>query len=196
MEPQNRTMDRVKPSFAPAYNLVAWSFRFYGRNFLPLLGLMLVAALGRAIQMEAAGKISSGGYILLEVAVELSRVLILILVLGEGSIKKGFQRCRRVFTMKKSDRAALWNTIIRNFKLYWPSLLWNAILFGILAFLTNYCIDILANNQQVLSGLKEWHVLAISASANPVVFFLKNLTVIPFTIIFECGIFLRLIGKI
>ena len=189
-------MDIVKSSSSHPYDLIAWSFRFYGHNFLLLLGLMLVAALGRAFQMGAAGEISSGEYILLEIAVELSRVLLLILVIGEGNIKKGFQRCRRVFTMKKAEQTASWNTIVRNFKAYWPSLLWNAILFGILAFLTNYCIDWVANNQHVLAGLKEQHVLAASASANPVVFFLKNLTVIPFTIIFECGIFLRLLGKI
>ena len=189
-------MNIVKSSSSHPYDLIAWSFRFYGRNFLLLLGLMLVAALGRAFQMGAAGEISSGGYILLEIAVELSRVLILILVIGEGSLSKGFQRCRRAFTMKKNERKASWDIIVRNFKEYWPSLLLNVVIFGVLAFLTNYFIGVVANDQQVLTGLKEQHVLAASASANPVVFFLKNLTVIPFTIIFECGIFLRLIGKI
>lgn len=196
MQTHHKTMDIVKSFASHPYDLIAWSFRFYGHNFLPLLGLMLVAALGRAFQMGAAGEISSGGYILLEIAVEFSRVLLLILVIGEGSLRKGLQRCQRVFTLKKSERKASWDIIVRNFKEYWPSLLWNVVIFAILAFLTNYFIGALANNQSILSGLKEWHVLAPSASPNPVVFFLKNLTVIPFTIIFECGIFLRLVGKI
>jgi hypothetical protein len=75
-------------------------------------------------------------------------------------------------------------------------LLWNIILFGLLAFIINYCIEVVAHNPYVLSALKERHILDTSASANPVVFFLKNLTVIPFTIIFEFGILLRLTGKI
>lgn len=189
-------MEIPKPSSFHAYDLIAWSFRFYGRHFFPLLVLMLVAAIGRALQMKAAGEISTEMYIALEIPVELSRVLLLIFVLGQGNFEKGFRRCKRIFTMKKVERKAYWRTIGESFKAYWFSLLVNLILFGFLAFLTNYGIDIIANNEQVLSGLKAWHMLHPIASANPVVFFLKNLTVIPFTLIFECGILLRLLGKI
>lgn len=189
-------MDIAKLSSTRGYDLILWSFQFYGRNFFPLLGLMLVAALGRAVQMKAVGEITSGEYILLEIGVELSRVVVVILVLGEGSLKKGFQRCKRAFTLKKSERKTLWHTVVRNFKTYWPALLWNFIIFCMLAFLIDYCIKEIANNQSVLLWLKDQHILHASASANPLVFFLKNLTVIPFTIIFEFGILLWLMGKI
>jgi hypothetical protein len=189
-------MDKAKPSFTRGYDLIVWSFQFYGSNFIPLLGLMLVAALGRAVQMKAVGEITSGQYLLLEIAVELSRVLLVVLVLGEGNIKRGFRRCKRAFTMKKYERKALWNIMVRNFKAYWPALLWNFTIFCMLAFLINYCIEVIASNQSVLLWLKDWHILHASASANPVVFLLKNFTVIPFTIIFEFGILLRLMGKI
>lgn len=189
-------MDMVKPFTLYKYDLLSWSFRFYGNHFLSLLGLSLMAALGRTIQMGAMGEISSGWYISLEVLVESSRILILILVIGNGQIKSGVWKCKYAFTMKKYDRKRWWQTVTQNFRNYWPALLWNIIIFSFIALLINYLINTIADYQPLLTKLKDWQVLTDSASSLPVIFFLKNLTVIPFAIIFECGIFLRLSGKI
>ncbi|QHT66217.1 hypothetical protein GXP67_05820 [Rhodocytophaga rosea] len=176
--------------------LLGVSFRFYRIHFLPLLALMAVAALGRAFQMGAAGKISSTAYVLLEISTELSRVLMLIFILGQGSLKVGLRRCLRVFTIKKNQRKQVWQRMSQRFRACWPALLWNLIGFSILAFVTNYSINWLAHSQQVLLELKALHLLSPIATPTPVVFFLKNLTVIPFTLIFECSVLLWLIGKI
>jgi hypothetical protein len=175
----NQTTKLVQFSQPRTLGLIGISLRFYSRHFLPLLALMLVAAFSRAFQMGAAGEISSAAYILLEISTELSRVLLLIFVLGQGSLKVGLRRCLRLFTMRKEGRKELWQRMGKRFRACWPALLWNLIGFGMLAFGTNYTINWLAHSQQVLLELKSLHLLAPTATSTPVVFFLKNLTVIP-----------------
>lgn len=154
-----------------------------------------MAALGRAFQMGAAGEISFTAYLLLEISTELSRVLLLIFVFGQGSMKMGLRRCLRLFTIKKTQRKDVQQRMGQRFRACWPTLLWHLIVLGILAFVTNYSIHWLAHSHQVLLELKAMHLQAPTATGTPVVFFLKNFTVIAFTMIFECSILLWLIGK-
>lgn len=183
------------PSFL-SFLLLKWSIRFYFAHFGLIAAICFFAALGRAIQMGAIGEISSGWYITLEVIVALSRLTLLVAVIGKGKILQGFRKIRSIFRSKKEERKKGWRTVVERFKVYWLMILWNCLFFGLLAFLINSLIGYLASIPEVLSFLKENNVLHKNATQTPLVFFLKNLTVIPFTLIFEYGIFLLLIDRI
>ncbi|WPP50478.1 hypothetical protein [Catalinimonas niigatensis] len=175
--------------------MLKWSFQFYLTHLWIIAAICLFASVGRAIQMGAIGEISSGWYTTLEVIVALSRLTLLVAVIGKGKILQGFRKIRNVFRSTKEEREDGWRTIVDRLKAYWLMILWNCLLFGLLAFLINFLIGYLASMPEVLGLLKDNNILHENATQTPMVFFLKNLTVIPFTLIFEYSIFLFLINR-
>jgi hypothetical protein len=175
--------------------LLKWGIRFYFAHLGLIIVICLFASVGRAIQMGVVGEVSSSWYITLEVIVALSRLTLLVAVIGKGNVLLGFRKISSVFRSKKEERKKGWSIVVERFKTHWLMILWNCLVFGLLAFLINHLIGYLSSLPELLSFLKENNLLHEDAAQTPVVFFLKNLTVIPFTLIFEYGIFLFLINR-
>ncbi|MPR33309.1 hypothetical protein [Salmonirosea aquatica] len=168
---------------------------FFRKHFLIVLGLGLIAALGRVIQLGGFGEISSGVTIILEVVVESARVLLFLYVIGLANVKAGFVRIKKIFT-HKADRRAQWSIALRNLRTQWFTLLLNFIMFSLVAWLLNYLIDQLAYETCLYLTLRENGILNDTSSEWTILLFFKNLSVIPFTLIFEAMFLLFITNKL
>ena len=168
----------------PSQSFLNNSFYFFKKHFLVVLGLGLIAAFGRVIQLGGFGPVSSAMNIVLEIVVESARVLLVFYVLGMASITNGLYRIKRFFT-RKDSRKNLWRTGIQNLKSQWPLILMNFIGFSLIAWGMNYLIDLLAYQTCLYLALKQGGILAPASSEWTILLFFKNLSVIPFTLIFE-----------
>lgn len=175
---------------------LAWSLRLWLRYLGPITFLMLVAALGRAFQMKAAGPVSPFLYWFLEMLVAFARILTLLVIGGFGSIRQGGRNFIGILKMKSQDWRQAGAATMKTFSHDWAVFLMSIIVFSCIAFVMNRSITLVAANDKFLQALKDNHILVQSASGMPVVFFLKNLTVIPFTMIFDVAIVLWLCGKL
>ena len=194
-------MVSIKENYKKSYRAelirpLAWSLRFWIRYLVVITFLMLFAALGRAFQMKAAGPVSPFLYWFLEVLVALARMLTLLAIMGFGSIRRGGCNVIGIFKMKSQDWRQAGAATMKKFSNDWAVFLMSIIVFSCIAFVMNRSITLVAANSKFLHTLKDNHFLAPSASGMPVVFFLKNLTVIPFTMIFDVAIVLWLCGKL
>lgn len=169
--------------------------RFINRHWLIVGVLNLIAAAGRFVQEGGTGKISFETFSLLEIAVELSRVLLVLLVVGNGSISAGFRSIVSIFRMKGSDWKQVWRQLRNNIAWNKITLSINLVVFMIIATITNISIDLLTH-LFLLNWLKINDLLTATASQWPVILFLKNVSIIPFTLVFECLLVLFLIGKL
>lgn len=157
---------------------------FFRKHFLVIMGLGLVAAFGRVIQLGGFGEVSSGANIFLEILVEAARVSLFLYVLGVANIKNGLLRIRHLFTQKE-NRKLRWIIAIQNLKNQWVSVLLNFVGFAVIAWTLNYMIDLLAYETCLYLALKKDGILAPSSSEWTILLFFKNLSVIPFTLVFE-----------
>jgi hypothetical protein len=168
-----------------------WLFNtiyFFKRHFKVLFGLGFIAAFGRAIQLGAFGQVSSLMNIFLELMIESSRILIFMYVLGVANIKSGALRIRHLIT-HKNNRKLNRTVALQKLKSQWLTVLLNIILFLIIAWTVNYLIDLLAYETCLYITLKKDGIIAESATQWTIILFFKNLSVIPFTLIFY-GVFL------
>ncbi len=169
--------------------------RFINKHWLSVGALSLVAAAGRFVQEGGTGRISAEAFFTLEIAVELSRIVLVLLVIGNGAVSVGFRRIVSIFRMKRADWKQVWmqlKTIVAWNKI---SLSVNFILFMIIGTVVNMSID-LVTHLFLLEWLKSQGLLAAAAYQWPVILFLKNVSIIPFTLVFECVLVLFLIGKV
>lgn len=169
--------------------------RFINKHWLSVGVLNLIAAAGRFVQEGGTGKISVEVFSLLEIAVELSRVLLVLLVIGNGSDSAGFRRIISIFRMKKADWKQVWHRLKTNVAWNKIALSINLVIFMIIGTVANISID-LVTHLFLLNWLKTNDLLIATASQWPVILFLKNLSIIPFTLVFECVLVLFLIGKV
>jgi hypothetical protein len=154
------------------------SLRLIARS-LPIFALLcLVAATGRALQVGAAGEPGGGANILLEIIVEGSRVAILLHLLGQGSITAGCAEIRRLFT--KGGRQAPGPPLRDS----WPRLVFNIVAFAAIAGAANLTIFAIARYSPALEMLQRAGWIAPEAGEVVIVLFLKNLSVIPWTLSF------------
>ena len=170
------------------------SLSFMKRHWLVLLTLGLIAALGRVIQLGGFGEVSQGTHTLLEIVVEGSRVAILLFVFGVANVRKGTQHVIRLFTGKIALRryaAQAWSKM----KSRWSALAYSFILFGLIAWGLNLLIDQLAYETCLYLTLKREGVLVDTSSEWTILLFFKNLSVIPFTLVFETVVLLWLANK-
>jgi hypothetical protein len=181
----------VKIGFA---ELIQETQRFINKHLLKVGMLNLVAAMGRFIQEGGMGKITAETFSLLEISIELSRVLLVLLVVGNSSISAGFRIILSIFKMKAFDWKQVGRQLINNIAWNKIALSVNLVIFMIVATITNISID-LVTHLFLLNWLKVNGLLA-AASPWPVILFLKNVSIIPFTLVFECVLVLFLIGKI
>lgn len=171
------------------------SLAFIRRHFLVVTGLGLVAGLGRVIQLGGFGEITSSTHIFLELIIESARVLLVLYVLGLASVRNGILRVRHFFTRKR-DRKTQWSIIIQNLRKQWLSILFNFIGFALIAGLLNYLIDLLAYETCLYLTLKKDGILAPASSEWTILLFFKNLSVIPFTLVFETLFILWITNKL
>lgn len=175
---------------------LAWALRFWLKYLGLITFLMLVAALGRAFQMKAAGPVSPFLYWFLEVLVAFARILTLLAIIGFGSIRQGARNFMGIFKMKSQDWRQTGAATMKTFSNDWAVFLMSIIVFSCIAFVMNRSITMVAANIKFMQALKDSHILVPSATGMPVIFFLKNLTVIPLTMIFDVAIVLWLCGKL
>ncbi|WP_460674270.1 hypothetical protein [Larkinella ripae] len=176
--------------------LLVWTFQFWRTYFGPISLWMLFAALGRAVQMKIFGPIPSSLFVSLEILVEAARIITILVIVGHGNWRQGVQNLGVLFRFKKQQWRETGRTARTMLRLHWPVLLGNLLLFSLLAYGFNAINRLIAEHRAVFYGLKDFGFMHQAATSMPLFFFLKNLTVIPFTVIFEYGLFMALAGKL
>lgn len=168
---------------------------FIKEHYKTVLGLGLIAALGRVIQLGGFGPITSGMHVVLEIVIESTRVLLFLYVLGMASIKNGVLRIRRVWAQKENRRANF-TMAIQKIKRHWGSIALNLAGFLLVAAALNYLIELTAYQTCLYLTLKQDGILAASSSEWTILLFFKNLSVIPFTLVFDAVFLLWSTNKI
>ncbi|MFN3381590.1 MAG: hypothetical protein ACK41O_19175 [Runella zeae] len=169
--------------------------QFISRHGLKMLLLCLIAAFGRGMQEGGWGSVSSISFWGLEFMVEGARLGLMILVIGKGSLKIGFLRVVAIFRAKKSDWKLIWTHLKKNVSVNKIAILVNFALFLMIAALFNFSIHV-GIEAGLLEYLKNNHIVDAMASKWPVVFWLKNVSIIPFTLIFETILILYLTAPV
>ena len=85
---------------------------------------------------------------------------------------------------------------VQKMKKQWPAVVLNSIGFLLIAGAINYLIDALAYKTCLYLALKKQGILAASSSEWAILLFFKNLSVIPFTLIFETVFLLWVTNKL
>ena len=171
------------------------SLSFMKRHWIVLLALGLIAALGRVIQLGGFGEVTRSTHAMLEIAVEGSRVAMLLFVLGLANVRMGAKQIVRLLTGKfafRNHARQAW----KKAKSRWLALTISFISFAIIAFGLNLLIDQLAYETCFYLTLKREGILADASSEWTILLFFKNLSVIPFTLVFETIVLLWLTNKI
>src|SRR5688500_10596365 len=172
------------PNLRDKLNLLYGSLFFIKKHFLTIFGLGLIAAFGRVIQLGGFGDIPSWANIVLEVVVETARVLIFLFVLGVANIKKGAYQVKQLFT-RKSNLKNYWFIATKKLKTQWIQISLSLFGFLIIAGVFNVLIDSLAYQTCLYLTLKREGILVDTSSEWTILLFFKNISVIPFTIVFE-----------
>jgi len=182
-------------SFSDKFYLLNNTLCFFRKHFIVIMGLGLIAALGRVVQLGGFGQITHWMNIVLEVVVESARILLFLYVLGLANIKNGVLRIRRLIIHKDSRKVLLTNAV-QQLKTQWLLILLNIIGFSLIVWAMNYLIDLLAYETCLYLTLKKDGILVETSSEWTILLFFKNLTVIPFTLIFETVLVLWLSNKL
>ncbi len=165
-------------------NLLYSSIFFVRKHFITIFGLGLIAAFGRVVQLGGLGEIPSWANIVLEVAVEAARVLIFLFVLGVANVKRGAYQIRRLFT-KRNNLKTYWSIATEKLRTQWIQISLSFLGFLIIAGIINFLIDSLAYETCLYLTLKNKGILADTTSEWTILLFFKNISIIPFTIVFE-----------
>ena len=161
-----------------------YTFRFIKDNFLIIFGLGLITAIGRAIQLRAFGPINPVSHILLEIMIESARVALIFYVLGLANIKSGLTKIVRVVRSKESRRQN-WRVAIIKLRQQWSIILINLVAFLIVAYLFNLLIDHIAYETCLYITLIARQLISEQSSVWALILFFKNVSVIPFTLVFQ-----------
>ncbi|GAB3166747.1 hypothetical protein [Telluribacter humicola] len=175
-------------------SLLSHTLYFIRKHLLVLVGLGLIAAVGRVIQLGGFGPITSGFHIFLEVIIEVARGVLFVYVLGLASLKHGASRIKHLFT-DKSSRKHYWRVALQKGKKQWAEILLNFLLFLGIAWVFNYLIDTLAYQTCLYLALKKNEIISQTSSEWTIILFFKNLSVIPFTLTFQALFLLWIINK-
>jgi hypothetical protein len=158
--------------------ILPWAFRFVAGHAGLVLGLSLVAALGRAIQLGGLGPVGAVPTAFLEVVVETARLVLFLGVIGLGRVGDGLKTVASAFSRPTGGWRAGGRRVWARLRAEWRALIADIAGFGLIALLINAAIEAFA-----------------APGAYPLIFLLKNLTVIPLTIVFECGLLLFMSGR-
>lgn len=169
------------------FEIFSWfiqSIWFCKSHFFTIFGLGLVAAFGRVSQLGAFGPVSSSSHLLLEIVIESVRVMIFLFALGLTNVRIGAVRVAALFTNRNSV-SQKWNLALQQVKNQWVVLLLNFMIFLIFAWLINLLIGYTAYQTCLYKQLKTNHIISTEASEWVLILFFKNISVIPFTLVFN-----------
>ncbi|PSR52783.1 hypothetical protein AHMF7605_04215 [Adhaeribacter arboris] len=183
------------PNPALEVNWLINSLSFIKKHFVIIIALGLIAAFGRVIQLGGFGKIPTWLHLVLEVIIEGTRLLLFVYVLGLANLKAGLLKIKQVLT-QKNNRHQLLNAAWRKAKKQWLAIWLNFICFLLIAACINYLIELLAYETCLLLSLKQGGILTNTSSEWTIMLFFKNLSVIPFTLVFEAIFLLWLTDKL
>ena len=187
----------MKKKFA-LKNTLEWteaSLQFIKKNFLIILTLGLVAGFGRAAQLRAFGEIPGWLDGSLEVVIQSARILIFIFALGQTNISNGIKRIGSIFSGKTESyekRRFAWHKLKTNR----GRMLWNMAVFLLISVFINMFIDHIAYETCLYVSLRDRGIINGIASEWTIILFLKNLSVIPLTLIFNAMCLLWLANKL
>jgi hypothetical protein len=165
--------------------LILQTLRFYTANLPAILFVMSFAAAGRALQLGAAGPPDPLADWTLEVIVEGARILLVLFLIGQGNIVRGPRTLQTMLRMKSADWKLVWNRIASALRTKWPGVAFSLVLFGGMAWGLNSLVEAVARHPGLLAGLRRCGYLAKGANDYGVLLFLKNLTIIPLTLVFD-----------
>ena len=172
-----------------------YTLRFIKDNLVTILALGLVAAIGRAIQLRAFGPISPFSHVLLEVIIEGSRIMLVLYALGLANIKSGFTKLIRVVKSKEFRRRNGRVAIIQ-LRHKWPTILLNLVAFLLIAYVFNLLIDHIAYETCLYITLLGRQLISEQSSVWVLILFFKNVSVIPFTLVFQSLFLLWLTNRL
>jgi len=175
-----------------------WLFEallFFKTHFVIILALGLIAAFGRATQLGAFGPVSSSFHFLLEIIIQSARLLIFVYTLGFTNVKKGLSRIKKIVTTKAAWKEN-WHTACKKIKTEWPSLLTSFVIYLLIALVINKLIDYAAYQTCLYYKLKTNEIISNQASEWVIILFFKNISVIPFTLVFNALFLLWITNKI
>lgn len=161
-----------------------YTLQFIRSNFLIIFGLGLIAAIGRAIQLRVFGPISPLSHTLLEIIIESARVALVFYALGLANLKSGFIKVIRVVKDKESRRHN-WRVAINKLRQQWSTILINLVAFLLIAYLFNLLIDHIAYETCLYITLMAHRLISEQSSVWALILFFKNVSVIPFTLVFQ-----------
>ncbi|WP_345264138.1 hypothetical protein [Nibrella viscosa] len=125
----------------------------------------------------------------------MARILTLLAIIGHGNIRRGSDQVKRLFGLRGQEWTTVGRSVRQTLVRQWPGLLIDLVLFSLLAWVLNHSIAGVANYPVVILTAQKMGVLHPEATGTPIVFFLKNLTVIPLTMVFDYGLVWWLSGK-
>jgi len=168
---------------------------FFKKHLLIILGLGLVAAFGRAAQLGAFGPVNSFYYYFLEISIQSARIFIFIYTLGLTHIRTGLTRLKKLISSKNTWKEH-WKIIVLKIKKEWISLLTSFVVFLLIAFIINTLINFATYQTCLYFKLKASEIISDKASEWVIILFLKNISVIPFSLVFNAVFLLWITNKI
>ena len=166
-------------------DLIQKTDTYFKRNFILILILGAMAGLGRFFQEGGYGEISNSMHGILEVVVNGARLLIILHIIGQGYMQAGFRNVTNLFTLTKSEWHRIWDNVKDNFLNNAITILTNFIILIVVAVIFNIALFALFDYTTFLEWLKSTALISPEASKWPVLLFFKNISIIPFTLIFE-----------
>jgi hypothetical protein len=96
--------------------ILPWAFRFVAAHAGLVLGLSLVSALGRAVQLGGLGPVGAIPTAFLEVVVEAARLLLFFGVIGMGRVADGLKTVASAFSRPPGGWRASGRRVRRGFE--------------------------------------------------------------------------------
>lgn len=172
-------------SHAPV-TILTRSLRFYVAHAVAIIGLGLFASIGRVIQVSWDASISLPLYLLLEGIVEGVRIGILLVGIGGGNLSAGIATSRRIYKMSEQERETHVESMATTFKDNGIDVAVSFVIFGIFVYLIpNMIISQIAETESVRRVVQDLWLQGVDDESlrTVIVLFIKNITIIPFTII-------------
>lgn len=166
-------------------DLIQKTDTYFKRNFILILSLGVVAGLGRFFQEGGYGEITPSMHGILEVAINGARLLLIFLIIGQGYVQVGFNNLIKLISLSRNEWYHIWATVKSNFANNFLAILTNFIICIVMAIVFNIALFALFEYTTFLDWLKSTELLSPTASKWPVLLFFKNISIIPFTLIFE-----------
>jgi hypothetical protein len=160
------------------------TLNFIKVNFWVLFGLALIAAVGRSVQLRAFGPITPIGHAFLEIMIEGSRLAVVVYALGLANIKTGISKIL-LLIRGKTTRQRNWHMAMIKMRQQWPTIIINLGAFLLIAYIFNFLIDHIVYETCLYISLIARKLISDQSSEWVLILFFKNLSVIPFTLVFQ-----------